>query len=126
MGASEAGDTAMVQQFLPMALAAHDMARPLDLDQLYHLAELHRAGGDNASALAVAGEALTQNPDHLLALKAAAEAMQSLGDREGARRHASRFLEVYEAERAKPLQEYQDHAVPLEDFRVIARGLAGG
>jgi hypothetical protein len=126
MRASEAGDMAQVQQFLPMALAAHEMARPLNLDQLYHLAELHKAGGDHASALTVAGEILSQNPDHLLGLKAAVEAMQAMGDREGARRQAAHFVEVYDVERAKRIVEYEEHVRVLEPFLDVARQLAGG
>jgi hypothetical protein len=124
--AYEAGNTAEVQQFLPMAIAAHDMARPLNPDQLYHLALLHRSGGDNAAELAAAREALTLDADHLLGLMAAAEASQALGNRDEARQFAARFLEVYVSQRARNLEEYQQHASQLEAFQQEARALTGG
>jgi hypothetical protein len=122
MRASEGGNTAEVQRFLPMAIQAHDMARPLDLDQLYHLARLHQAGGDHRSALAVAREALGQAPNDLLALMAGAESAQALGDTAAAREYAARFLGAFEVERPKAV----DHGNQLDSFRSTARSIAGG
>jgi tetratricopeptide (TPR) repeat protein len=113
MRASEAANTTEVQQFMPMAIAAHEQARPLDLDGLYHLAQLHQIALDYTSALAVAREMLGQNPDYLLGLSAAAEAAQALGDDATARQNYARFLEVYDTEMAKGLEEYTAHSFNL-------------
>jgi hypothetical protein len=125
MTASESGNVAEVQQFLPMAIAAHDMARPLTVDQLYHLALLHKAGGDHASALAISREALAQDSLNLLPLMAAADAARALGDQETARLHAAKFLEVYQGQRARNLDDYTQHARQLEAFQQTARGITG-
>jgi tetratricopeptide (TPR) repeat protein len=122
MTASEAGNNAEAQQFLPMAIQAHEMARPLNLDQLYHLARLHQVGGDHQSALTVAREALGQSPNDLLGLMVGAESARALGDSAAAREYAARFLEVFDAERPKAV----DHGTQLDDFRATARSITGG
>jgi len=126
MEASEAGDEAQVQQFLPMAIAAHDMARPLDLDQLYHLARLHQAGRDHNAALTVAREALEEDPNDLLALMVGGESAAAVGDSAVSRQFATRFLEAFDSERAKSADRYTQHAVQLDSYRVTARRVTGG
>lgn len=125
MGAKDSGNPAEAQRFLPMAIQAHDMARPLNVDQLYHLALLHQAGSDGASALTVAREALAIDANDLLALMAGSESARALGDSAVAREYAARFLEVFDAERAKSLERYTQHAPQLDSFRVTARSRAG-
>jgi hypothetical protein len=120
MTAAENGNTAEAQQFMPMAIAAHEQARPLDLDGLFHLALLHQTAADYTSALAVANEILAQNPDYLLGLSAAADAAQALGDTATVRQHYQRFLAVYDAEMAKNLEEYGVHAFNLNATRQAA------
>ena len=117
MTANERGDRNEALTFLPMALAAYDRARPLNLDGLFHLSLLHRTGGDHAAALATAEEALAQDPDNLLNLSAAAEAARGLGDADAARAYADRFLEAYDRERAKALPDYEAHGELLQRFR---------
>jgi hypothetical protein len=122
MRASEGGNTAEVQRFLPMAIQAHEMARPLDLDQLYHLARLHQAGGDHRAALAVAREALDRAPNDLLALMAGSESARELGDTATSREYAARFLAAFDEERPKAV----DHGNQLDAFRTTARSITGG
>lgn len=117
MTAHEAGNTAEVQQFLPMAIQAHEMAAPLDLDGRYHLALLHNAGGDFETGLATARSILDESPTHLLGLAAAAEAAKGLGDPESARGYYQQLLDAYGAEVARGLPEYTDHAPVLEIAR---------
>jgi hypothetical protein len=121
MTAVETGDEGTVQRFLPMALQAYEIARPLNSDGLYHLATLQRAGGDFQSSAATAAEGLATAPDHLLLLAAAGEAAEGVGDAGAARAHWQRFLDVYDTERARQLEEYQGHEFVLEESRTHAR-----
>jgi tetratricopeptide (TPR) repeat protein len=120
MRADASGNVAEVQQFLPMAIDAHEMARPLDLDGLFHLALLHQTRGDHVSALAVSGEMLGQNPDYLLGLSVAAESSAAMEDAETARGHYERFLEAYDRELSRGLEEYEIHSVTLTTTRQSA------
>jgi hypothetical protein len=117
MSAAENGDTATAMQFMPMALAAFDMAQPLDLDGLWHLALLHETNKDLPSALAVLRQGLDANPDHLLLLGAAAEVSLRSGDAAAARQYNAHFLQVYDGEIAKNLEEYRGHSNVVTQYR---------
>lgn len=111
MGALAQRDTMEVINFLPMAIDAYEIARPLDLDGLFHLSLLQRAGMRYEEALATAQEALDEDPDHLLNLSAAAEAARELGLDDLAAQYFSHVLEVWEDERARTDRpEYDEHA----------------
>jgi len=125
MRASTAGDSAEVAFFLPMALAAYRGAEPLDADGLYHLSVLEAAAGDYAAARATAERILETHPDHLLGLAAAARAARSAGAEDVARRLYGRLVEVYDAERARGLPEYADHAPILPLYLQEAHELLG-
>lgn len=125
MSAVENGDEATVQQFIPMALQAYEIARPLDDDGLYHLATLKRANGDLAGAIAIASEGLASKPDHLLLLAAAAEGAEGMGDLDTARRQWTHYLEVYDVQHAMGLEEYLGHENVLAESRVHAREFLG-
>ena len=126
MNAVTVSDDATVQGFLPMALAAYDLAQPLDADGLYHLAVLQRAGADFASSLATAEEGLEANRDHLLLLAASGEAAEGLDDEATARERWQRFLDVYDKQRSMGLEEYGAHEGVLEASRNHARQVVGG
>jgi hypothetical protein len=125
MRAVSSGDEQMVQQFLPMALQAHEMARPLNEDRLYHLATLKRAGGDFPGAIATAQEGLANKPDHLLLLAAAADAADAGGDQAATRRYWQHFLDVFDRQKATGLSEYMDHDAVLQESREHARRFLG-
>jgi hypothetical protein len=126
MTAVETGDEATVQQFIPMALQAYELARPLNSDGLYHLATLQRANGDFRSAQATAAEGLATAPNHLLLLAAAGEAEEGLGNTAAARAHWQKFLDLYDSEKARALEEYIGHEFILEESRTHAREVVGG
>lgn len=127
MTAVTAGDSAQVQGFLPMAVAAYERARPLDNDGAYHLALLQLTSLDFESARASAEAALADNPDHLLLLSAAAEAARRSGDNEAATTYYDRMLGVWDEQMALGLEEYQVHATMLPEIEASARSfLAGG
>lgn len=126
MAAAEQNDSAQVTMFLPMAIQAYDMARPLNLDGLFHLSRLQRTGRFDQDALATAQEALEQNPSHLLSLYAAADASLAMGDQAAARGFAEHLLEVWDAEMASGNVDYQDHANQMDGIREYAQEIVDG
>jgi hypothetical protein len=126
MTAVSTSDEATVQRFIPMALAAYDMAKPLDADGMYHLSVLQRANADFKASLATAQEALKTAPDHLLLVAAEGEASEGLGDMAAAKKYWKQFLDVYDKQRALGLEEYEAHKGVLEQSQVHAREVVGG
>jgi tetratricopeptide (TPR) repeat protein len=116
----EAGNVENATRFLPMAIAAYQQAGELDADGLYHLSILLTASGAFAEARQTAERVLSTNPDHLLALAAAADAAAQAGDSTAARNYYQQFLQKYDAEKDKPLPEYIDHTRMLPDHRKTA------
>jgi hypothetical protein len=121
MAAREQGDTATARFFAPMGIQAYQAAEPLDDDGLYHLATIHNVAGDHAAARQAAERTLERNPNHLLALAAAAEAAQGVGDEAAARGYYGRLVDAYNSEIGRPLPEYQDHARILPEYLATAR-----
>lgn len=126
MRAIESGDSTEAQQFLPMAVAAYERARPLNLDGLFHLSILQRTSLDFEAALETAREGLEEHPDHLLLLSAAAEAARERGDPATARDHFSHVLEVYDEEVASEREEYRAHGQLLPRLRDDAQAFVEG
>lgn len=110
MQAQAQGDSDQVAFFLPMAILAYRQAGELDADGRYHLSLLETASGDPASGRATAESILQTTPSHLLALVAAAQAADAMGDAASARRYYEHFLEALPTERNNSLPEYMDHA----------------
>jgi len=113
MRAVEQGDNAEARNFAPMAVSAYELAQPLDADGYFHLSLLQAVAFDFRAALATAEAALGEHPDHLLLLSAAAGAAEALADSALAATFYSRALEVFDAQAALTLPEYQEHAVLL-------------
>lgn len=124
--AREQGDMATARQFAPMGIEAYQSAEPLDHDGLYHLAIIYTVAGDHASARETSERVLADNPNHLLALAAAAEAMEAAGDTAAARQYYQRFLDAYESEIGRGLTEYMDHARVMPEYRAAALRATGG
>jgi hypothetical protein len=120
MGAREQGDMATAQQFAPMGIQAYEGAEPLDDDGLYHLAIIHNVAGNYEEGRTTAERILAGNPNHLLALAAAAEAMEGAGDQTAALQYHQRFLDSYNAEIGRALPEYLDHARIMPEYREAA------
>jgi tetratricopeptide (TPR) repeat protein len=121
MAALSAGDTGEVQTFLPMAIDAYGMVPELDADGLFHLSLLQQAAGNHEAGLLSAQGILGPAPDHILGLYAAGEAARELGETEMAMGYFRRILEVFEAESARGLPEYVEHAGFLPTVRETAR-----
>lgn len=121
------GDTAAAKQFLPMAVAAYDRARPLDSDGRYHLAVLHLVGGDLDAARAQSDTILSGNPKHLFGLFTGAQAAQGRGDRAASVSLYRRFLEAFDSEKArKDVVEYADHSQALPAMKEEAERATQG
>jgi tetratricopeptide (TPR) repeat protein len=126
MTAISAGDSAQAQAFMPMALAAYDRARPLNHDGLFHLSMLNRTANNLDAALDDALQVLDEDPNHLLALAAAAEAAIELGYDDEAEEHYRRILEIHDEESTRPLPEYDAHRRIVDALKQDAeRYLAG-
>jgi hypothetical protein len=121
MRSREAGDSADVTRFAPMAIMAYQNAGPLDADGLYHLSVLQLTAGDAAAARATADQILQTSPSHLLALSAAASAARLQNDTAAARGFYQRFIAALPTERQKSLPEYLDHAHLLTGIETEAR-----
>ncbi len=122
----ERGDTTQAQFFVPMALQSYDMAAPLDADALYHVGLIHLVNDDADAARETAGQILSSSPNHLLALKVAAEAEARMGNQDEARQLYQRLLDHYEEESAKALPEYRQHGQVLPIYRDEAEGFVAG
>jgi tetratricopeptide (TPR) repeat protein len=123
MTAVSAGDSTEAGAFLPMAIAAFELAEPLDTDGEFHLVLLRLTGEFNAEALEGAEEILSEQPNHLLGLAMAGDASLALGDSTSARRYYRRWLDAYETETAKDLLEYRDHGPMFPEMQVKAEAL---
>ena len=126
MQAASGNDTAQVQMFLPMAIDAHEMAKPLTSDEAFHLSSLQRMALRNEDALASAQEALVLEPNHLLLLYTAGEAARASGQMELAAGFANKMLEVWDEETALAREEYGMHQGMMEDVRAFAESGGGG
>jgi hypothetical protein len=113
-------DSAQAKMFLPMAIAAYGRVGDLDLDEHFHLAQLHKIGGDPAAERAEADTILAADPNHLFGLFSAAEAEQDRGNAAAARDLYTRFLQHYDAEVARGLAEYKDHEQLLPSMKTAA------
>lgn len=124
MRASEAGDTATVARFAPMALLAYEALDPKDLDARYHSAMLRMHTGDRAAATIEADSIMAAVPDHLLGLMIRAALARWDGDAATVAAIQRRFLDVLDRETTAGRQEYRDHPTAIDRFRQEA--LAAG
>lgn len=121
-----ANDSAQAQAFLPMALSAYERAQPLDHDGLFHLSLLNRVAGNLDAALANAEQVLADDPNHILALSAAAEAAVEMGRTDDAREYYRHLLEMIDPELERGLPEYVAHQAIMASVRSDAEAFLGG
>jgi tetratricopeptide (TPR) repeat protein len=119
-------DTTCASMFMPMAIAAYNQAQPLDHDGLFHLSLLNKAAGNLDDALSDAQQVLKDDPDHVLALGAAAEAEVALGRNSDAAKHYQHLLDVYDAQKSRSLPEYQDHQQTMTALQSEAKAFLAG
>jgi hypothetical protein len=114
------GDTAQAKFFVPMAVQAYDNAGAQDNDALYHVSLLHEVAGDYRASREAAEKILATDPNHLLALSAAANAARATGDNTAARNYFQKFMQNYDVESKSTKQEYLDHGKVLPDLKTEA------
>ena len=127
MRAEEAGDTAQVTFFAPMAIQAYQMlGSGLGPDERLHVGLLDLAVKDQAGATAQADTILKGSRTHLYGLLLRVRIAQAAGNAAAERTALQAFAAAYDAERAKNLPEYAEHSQLLIETRdAAARSLAG-
>jgi hypothetical protein len=119
-----AGDTAGALGYQPMAVQAFEIAEPLDLDGMFHLALLQQLN-DPAAALATAKRMLESEPDHILGLGMAGEVSAAMGDQVAAREYFQHLLRVYDVQFARNLVEYDGHRNLMTQLKATAEASVG-
>jgi hypothetical protein len=120
--ASEAGDTAQVNFFAPMAINAYANVTPLDADARLHIGLIQLGLGNAAAALAQADSITRFSAMHLFGPMLKSRAAEAAGDRAAMREAYRAFLANYDAEMRKDLPEYQQHPAELTATRTAAQG----
>ncbi len=123
--AAEAGDTAQVMQFQPMALSAYAMLGQQDSDSRYHVGLIHSLAGNFAAARAQLDSLRTVEPDHLLGAMLAFTLAELTEDADGREQAYRAFLEAYDAEIASQKAEYLAHEPAIQSFITAARRALG-
>jgi hypothetical protein len=119
-----AGDTAAALGFQPMAVQSFEVAEPLDLDGMFHLALLQQLN-DPAAALATARRMLESEPDHILGLGMAGEVSATMGDQAAAQEYFQHLLRVYDVQSVRNLVEYDAHRNLMTQYNVTAEAAVG-
>lgn len=114
------GDSAQVEFFLPMALAAYGDVPDLDADGHYHVAVLQLADGNPNAARESADSILATADTHLFGLFTAAQAEAALGNTAEARGFYERFMQAFEAESTLARREYSEHSAVIPLMRAEA------
>jgi hypothetical protein len=107
MMAHETGQTQQAAFLLPEAIAAYQKLEPLDSDGLFHLATLQLMVGNEGEARAASNRILTDAPDHLLGLAAAAQASETSAPNE-AKEFWQHYLDAFDEQQGKA-PEYTHH-----------------
>lgn len=126
MTAAQSGDSVEAEGFLPMAMQAYEMAQPLDMDGLFHLALLQRTAGQFEASLATAQQMLATEPNHILALGAAAQASVGMGEEGQAEAFYRQLIDNIDTEMARALPEYQGHVNYFDTARAEAQAFLAG
>lgn len=119
--AAEAGDTAQVMQFQPMALSAYAMLGQQDSDSRYHVGLIHSLAGNFAAARAQLDSLRAIEPDHLLGAMLAFTIAELTEDADGREQAYRVFLEAYDAEMALQKADYVAHEPAIQSFLTVAR-----
>ena len=122
--ASEAGDTGQVRFFGPMALQAY-AGTPMDIDARLHIGMIDMAMGNLDAAAAQADSIVRSSRTHLFGSLLKAEVAERRGNAAAAKPAWQTFLSNYDAERAKNLPEYEQHATVLADAKTTAQRATG-
>lgn len=108
------GQSDSVTFFAPMAIQSFAALAPLDAHQRYDLGLLGLVSGDGVLARAQADTILAGNATHLLGLILGMRAAGLRSDAAARAEYVQRLSTALASERAKGLQEYQDHAADID------------
>jgi hypothetical protein len=108
------GKSDSVTFFAPMAIQSFEALAPLDAHQRYDLGLLGLVSGDGTLARAQADTILANNATHLLGLILGMRAAGLQSDAAARADFVRRLSAALTSERAKGLQEYQDHAPDID------------
>lgn len=122
MQSQQAGDTARVAFFGPMALNAYSNLGRLDADGRLHVGMIHMALGNAPAAYAQADSIAREAPGHLFGPLLEARVAEATSDPARARTAYRRLLASWETEMAKNLAEYTAHNTDLQAARTTAQG----
>ncbi|MFZ5624716.1 MAG: zinc ribbon domain-containing protein [Gemmatimonadota bacterium] len=120
MKATETGDMATAERFMPMALAAYAQLDGVDADTRYHAALLKLHSGDVPGAKALADSILAEHPGHLFGYVVAGTAGRWSKDDRALAAAQKGFLEHYDAEMKAGRPEYREHQRALDEFKQVA------
>lgn len=125
MTASENGDQAEAENFVPMALQAYDLLSHLGSDEHYHVGLLHMVVGDVDGARTQQNAIRQSTPEHLMGFMLAHAIAEASDDDDGAATAYSEFLDAYDKEMTFDRREYTDHQVAIASFRERAEASKG-
>lgn len=108
------GKSDSVTFFAPMAIQSFEALAPMNAHQRYDLGLLGLVSGDGLLARAQADTILAGNGTHLLGLILGMRSSGLLSDAAARADFAKRLSSALASERAKGLQEYQDHAPDID------------
>ncbi len=120
MTASENGDTATANRFMPMALMAYRNLDAVDIDARYDVALIMLHGGDIPGARTLADTIQAEDPRHLFGFVLRAGIARFEGQAAAAREAYRGFLAAADEELRKNRPEYEAHRSMLESFRQTA------
>ena len=117
MAADQTGDSATVQRFMPMALAAYGMMDTVDLDLRFHAGALHIRAGDYPGALALADTIQSIAPGHLMGDMLRLEVAQVRKDSTAITKYSRQYLDHFDRQIGSGRPEYEEHRAMLDDLR---------
>jgi hypothetical protein len=123
--ASEAGDTAQVQFFGPMTIQAYQGVTPVDADVRLHIGMTQLALGNLDGAAAEADSLVRDSRTHLFGPYLKAHIAQARRNAAAEKAAWQTFLANFDAERAKNLPEYEQHATALTGAKATAQQVTG-
>jgi len=120
MTASEQGDTAQANRFMPMALMAYRNLPEVDIDARYDVALIHLHAGDIAAARALADTIQAERSKHLFGFVLRAAIARFDGKPDAAKAAYRQYLAVADEELRANRPEYDAHRSMLDSFRQTA------
>ena len=122
MTASEQGDSAQANRFMPMALMAYRNLPEVDvdIDARYDVALIHLHAGDITAARALADTIQAEQPKHLFGFVLRVAIARFDGKPDAAKTAYRQYLAAVDEELGANRPEYEAHRSMLDNFRQTA------